>query len=124
MDNVNNNTARSPDDSRDWTAESIYDSRVSLPKYVDHRFKLQPIRNQGNQGSCAAQTASCMKEWQENKDIGFKNYMSPQYIYNNRSNQNSEGMFGRDVMKILSKKGCCFEKTYPYNIIEKPEMIK
>jgi len=120
----NNNTVPSPDDSRDWTAESIYDSRVSLPNYVDHRYKLQAVRNQGRQGSCAAQTAACMKEWQENKDIGFNNYMSPQYIYNNRSNQNSEGMFGRDVMKILSNKGCCFEKTYPYFTIEKPEMIK
>ena len=39
-------------------------------------------------------------------------------IYNNRSNQDSEGMFGRDVMRILSNLGSCSEDTYPYRTIE------
>lgn len=117
------NTIPSPDDSRDWIAESIYKDDIILPQIVDHCSLLQDVRNQGNQGSCAAQTAACMKEWQEYIDIGFNNYMSPQFIYNNRKNQESEGMFGRDVMKILSKQGCCFEMTYPYNVIESPDKI-
>ena len=51
MDNFhNNNIVPSPDDSRDWTAESIYDSKISLPEYIDHRYKLQLIRNQGKHG--------------------------------------------------------------------------
>lgn len=124
MESFKDDTTPSPDDSRDWVAESIYSSEIQLPLTLDHSILLQPIRNQGNQGSCAAQTAACMKEWQELNDFGFNNYMSPQYIYNNRTNQDSEGMFGRDVMRILSNKGCCSEEKYPYNKIEEPENIE
>lgn len=123
MESFKDNTCPSPDDSRDWIAESIYSSKIKLPITLNHSLNLQPIRNQGDQGSCAAQTAACMKEWQELKDYGFNDYMSPQYIYNNRENQHSEGMFGRDVMKILSNKGCCIEDEYPYNLIESSEEI-
>jgi len=65
-----------------------------------------------------------MKEWQEFHDIQFNEYMSPQFIYNNRSNQETEGMFGRDVMKILHKIGSIPETKYPYNIIQKPNDIE
>jgi len=115
---VNNYTTPSPDDNRDWIAESIYLTCHMLPEIVDHRKKLQAIRNQGQQGTCAAQTAACMKEWQEFHDVGFNKYMSPQFIYNNRTNQQSEGMYGRDVMRILSKIGSCSEDIYPYGKIE------
>ena len=120
---VNNGATQSPDDQRDWVAESIYSSNYQLPEILDHRKKLQAVRNQGKQGSCAAQTVACMKEWQENKDIGFNKYMSPQFVYNNRINQSSEGMYGRDVMKILSNIGCCSEDIYPYRLIEEPDKI-
>lgn len=113
----------SPEDSRDWLAESIYSTSFSLPEVVDHRNNLQPIRDQGEQGTCAAQTAACMKEWQEHKDVNFDKYMSPQFIYNNRENQDSEGMYGRDVMRILSKIGSCSETSYPYHKIEDPNNI-
>ena len=64
-----------------------------------------------------------MKEWQELKDVSFNQYMSPQFIYNNRENQDSEGMYGRDVMRILSKVGSCSETSYPYQKIEDPNNI-
>ena len=114
---------QSPEDSRDWLAESIYSTSFSLPIVLDHRNNLQPIRDQGEQGTCAAQTAACMKEWQELKDVSFNQYMSPQFIYNNRENQDSEGMYGRDVMRILSKVGSCSETSYPYQKIEDPNNI-
>jgi C1A family cysteine protease len=113
----------SPDDERDWIAESIYKENIKIPSQVDHRGILTPIRHQGSQGTCAAQTASCMKEWQERKEIGFIGYMSPQFIYNNRENQNSEGMYARDVMQILATIGCCSEASYSYGKIQKPEAI-
>ena len=120
---INNVATPSPYDSRDWVAESIYLVGYQLPNTVDHRNKLQPIRNQGNQGSCAAQAAACMKEWQEYYDVEFNKYMSPQFIYNNRTNQDSEGMYGRDVMRILSNLGSCSEDAYPYHTIESPQDI-
>lgn len=116
------NTVRSPEDIRDWKAESIY-KITSVPKSFSLISDLQPIRNQGSQGTCAAQTAACMKEWQEKKDILLNEYMSPQFVYNNRENQDSEGMYGRDVMKILQNIGICKEYNYKYGKIQKPDEI-
>lgn len=116
-------TIPSPLDGRDWSAECIYNSRSLIPNEFDMRPMLSPVRDQGNQGTCAAQTAACIKEIQEKKDVNFSGYMSPQFIYNNRQNQDSEGMYGRDVMRILSDIGSCKESTYEYGIIQKPDDI-
>lgn len=104
---------KSPDDFRDWIAETIYPD-VDLPKELDLRGDLQPIRNQGRQGSCVAQAGCVMKEWQEKKDVKLNEYFSPQYIYNNRENYPNSGMYGRDLMRILTKLGCCREVIFPY----------
>ena len=112
------NIVPSPRDDRDWNSEAIFDTSTKLPRYFDLRKKLNKPRNQGYQGTCAAHVAACMKEWQERKDVGFSGYMSSQFIYNNRNNQTSSGMYGRDVMNILKNKGCCSEDTYPYETIE------
>ena len=49
--------------------ESIRDSNIQkeeiYPESLDLTCDLPPIRNQGEQGTCAAQTAACMKEYQE-----------------------------------------------------------
>ena len=113
----------SPDDNRDWIAENIFSKLLKAADVYDLRNDLNTVRNQGRQGSCAAQTAACMKEWQEKQNIGYDNYMSPQFIYNNRANQDGEGMYGRDVMKILNKTGIVEEKFYKYGLIEKQENI-
>ena len=100
-----------------------------LPNILDYRNDLLPIRNQGSQGSCYAQAASCMKEWQEKRDYGLNEYLSPQFFYNNRSNlyddisNNDEGMYGRNVMKLLKNIGICKEKIYPYGLIEDKKKI-
>lgn len=111
------NLKPSPIDERDYIAETIYPVSAGLPESVDLRNDLQPIRNQGPFGTCAAQTASCMKEWQEKNDVQFDDHMSPQFVYNHRDNQDGEGMFSRDVMKILNKKGIVPETTYPYETV-------
>ena len=58
-------TTPSPLDERDWAAESIYDTSLKLPKKLDLRGDMPFVRNQGSLGTCAAQTAAAMKEWQE-----------------------------------------------------------
>jgi len=116
----NYDTYPSPLDEKDWIAESIYlmrrkrDGEIDLPKELDLRKDLQPIRSQGGQGTCSAQTASCMKEWQEKKNINLNEYFSPQFIYNLRENYPNSGMYGRNTMQILQKIGCCREIHYPY----------
>lgn len=120
----NNTTVKSPEDNRDWILESLVNYKDKLPKTVDYRPMLRAIRNQGSLGTCAAQTAACIKEYQEYKDVQFDSYFSPMFIYNNRVNQNTEGMYGRDVMTILSKKGVCPESYLSYGTIRKPEQIE
>ena len=106
----------SPQDSRDWMAESIYPATrdLSLPKTLDLRPYLPLPRNQGSRGTCAAFSASAIKEYQEYKDYGFSGNMSPEYIYHFRKTVPGEGMFGRNVMKILSQNGVCTERQLPY----------
>ena len=113
----------SPLDDRDWVGDSIYHPVTYIPEKLDLRNNLLPIRNQGPYGTCAAQSAACMKEWQEKKDINFENYFSPQFIYNLRENSDSEGMYGRDVMKILNKYGICPEEKYEYGKLEDKNII-
>ena len=43
-------------------------------------------------------------------------------IYGEDKN-NDEGMFGRDVMKMLKEIGVCEEKDYPYGKIENKDNI-
>lgn len=117
------NATLSPDDPRDFQADIIFPADLSLPKTHDPRKDLLDVRNQRVQGSCVAQSSACLKEIQEKKNIGFEEYMSPQFIYNNRINQNEDGMYSRDSMKILYKKGIVPEQEYPYGKIEKPENI-
>lgn len=120
------NVKKSEEDKRDWVFDDICSSK-SIPLSCDYRNQLMPVRNQGTQGTCYAQSAACMKEWQERKDYGLEEYLSPQFFYNNRDywNNNKQdgedsledyGMTGRDVMKILKSSGICLESEYPYGI--------
>lgn len=112
---------RSPYDSRDYLIETLTGSTISkegIPNMVDYRKVLKLAMNQGKQNTCSAFAAIGCKEWQENRDIKIRIDFSAQYIYNNRSNYPEEGMYGRDVMEILLKKGCCRESFYNYGLVE------
>lgn len=108
------NLQPSPKDDRDFLLESIYPYSVALPATLDLRNGMPSVRDQGQYGTCSAQTAAAMKEWQERVDVNFKSYMSPQFIYNLRENYGTEGMTPRDTMKILYHVGIVPEKDYPY----------
>jgi len=111
----NFNIIKSPVDNRDFLLESIYPVSIKLPKVWDLRNQLTSVRDQGTQGICSAQTAACIKEWQEKVDIGRSGHFSPQFVYNLRPNKDSSGMYPRDTMDILNKIGIVSEKDYPYN---------
>lgn len=96
---------KSPNDDRDLLAKNIYNSRLRVPKNLDLRKKMNNVRNQGETAKCGAFSGASIKEWQENQDLGFSGYFSPDYIYNKRSNKEESGMYARDVMKILHKYG-------------------
>ena len=120
------NFKQSPDDERDFifTNEKLDNLKNTFPVELDLRNELMPVRNQGSQGTCYAQSAACMKEWQEKHNYDNNEYFSPQFFYNLRSNKydentnNDEGMYGRDVMILLKTYGICPEQLYPYGKIE------
>jgi C1A family cysteine protease len=119
------NLKKSPIDVRDYMLEAIYPEAVKLPEEWDLRPQMRPIRDQGQQGTCSAQTAAAIKEWEEFVDVKFEAYMSPQFVYNLRENQESDGMTPRDTMNILYKIGIVSEADYPYGtFILIPEELK
>lgn len=119
------NLQKSPTDPRDFMLESVYPDNVKLPEVWDLRPQMRPIRDQGQQGTCSAQTAAAMKEWEENIDVKFSDYMSPQFVYNLRPNQESSGMFPRDTMDILYKVGIVPENDYKYGTFSTiPDTLK
>ena len=110
------NAKKSIKDERDFIYEDFIKFNYNeLPLVVDYRNELQPVRNQGDQGTCYAQSAACMKEWQEYRDYKLYEYLSPQFLYNNLENDGDNGMTGRDVMRILKNVGICKEIEYKYD---------
>jgi len=115
---------KSPTDPRDWIYDNlplmsapISTTTQELPEEFDLRGFLPPVRDQGQLGTCAAFSASCIKEYHEKIDNPtlFSGYMSPFFIYCNRINKPSEGMYLRDVMRILQKCGAAREHFLPYS---------
>ena len=99
----------------------------TFPDILDLRNNIGPVRDQGTLGSCASFASSAMKEWQERNDGTFSGYLSPAYIYINRSNNPSEGMFLSDACDILANKGVCREVDYSYSTFianKSPDIIK
>lgn len=112
------NLQKSPYDSRDFIVESVYPDAVTLPEEWDLRPQMRFVRDQGTQGTCSAQAAAAMKEWQESMDVQFNEMMSPQFVYNLRQNQGESGMWPRDTMDILYKIGIVPEKDYHYGTFD------
>ena len=119
----------SPIDERDWCWESIVRGDTKLPSELDLRNYCQPVRNQGSRGTCAAFTASAIKEYHEAVEYTKKHkkkwkcFMSPNSVYFYRSTKPGAGMFGRNVMKILKVKGICTEYYFPYNGRKEPKSV-
>jgi len=110
------NITPSPRDDRDLNIDMILDEYVKIPRVLDWSSHLLEVRNQGVQGTSLAQAGSCILEWINRKIYKTEMRMSPQFIYNNREDNNSTVMCGRDLMKLLKSYGCCTENSCPYNV--------
>jgi C1A family cysteine protease len=113
------NIKKSPYDWRDFKFRAIY-APVSLPSKSNNRQFMLPARDQGNQGTCAAFSASEAQQCRDTKEFGLKEYLSPQFIYNQREDLNEEGMTNRDLMKLIQDKGVCLEHLYRYGTFTEP----
>lgn len=103
----------SPVDIRDYEYPAVR-TRSLIPATLDLRNSLTEVRDQESQPTCVAQAGCCCKEYQERREINFNDHLSPQFIYNNRSNYPGVGMHGRDLMQILQRLGVAQEKTFNY----------
>ena len=106
---------KSPPDSRDWKLSRVLPKVEILPRKTNNRETAAPFRDQGPYPTCAAFTAALVKYWQERKDIGLSELLSPWFVYANREDPNEDGMYMRDLMKILKSEGICLERLAPYS---------
>lgn len=104
---------KSPHDERDFLYDQVCTAHPPLPKTFSLKADMFPVRDQGPQGSCVAQTLSAVQEYNNQKDTLLKGYLSPQFIYDCRP-KNKAGMNCRNAMKFLKDYGVCLESTYPY----------
>jgi len=122
---------QSPPDERDWNWEALAmnGGKVEIPEELDLRKYCMPVWSQGSRGTCAAFTATAIKEYQEivqyekNHGTKWNSHMSPDSVYFYRSNKPSAGMYGRNVMQILQKKGICTNYYFPYSDKEEPTKV-
>ena len=89
----------------------------TLPDTIDLRDKLGSVRDQGSIGSCVSYGISCMKEWQVNNDNEYDGYLSPAFIYVQRSNAGQPGMYLSNACDIMAAKGICTDETLPYSVL-------
>jgi hypothetical protein len=116
------NVKKSPHDPRVYKAKHHLKAIV-LPEVLDYRDVFDryfPVIDQGEQGSCAACAGTAMRQYQEFVDTGLIKKLSEQFIYNNREGLGEEGMYMKDLMRILYKVGVCLNKLCPYGNTEPP----
>ena len=92
---------------------------VKVPARVDYTYRMSPVRDQGEEGTCVAfATASGIKDYQEMIDYGKLVPMSPRFLYNLCKKidgmPDEEGTTVRTAMKVLKGYGTCRESLWPY----------
>lgn len=123
-------------DPRDWYIEShpaamkFFHSKPVFGKAieswspasgsVDLREWCSPIENQGQLGSCTAQTAAGMVEFLERRAHGRYTDASRLFIYKTTRNllgwEGDTGAYIRSAMKALTIFGAPPERTWPYDV--------
>jgi C1A family cysteine protease len=84
---------------------------------------LPTVKNQGDVNSCAAHSSSSILEWFNKQETKKYQKLSTGFIYGMQGvafNRMGEGMYLRDVCKIIYEYGDCLSTTVPFNV-EMPE---
>jgi len=117
-------------DRRDLLYAAPPDVAKALPAKVDLRSKCPPVYDQGQLGSCTANSIAGAIEFDQMKQEAPKPPFTPSRLfiyYNERAiegtvNTDSGGQI-RDGIKSCAKQGACPEEMWPYDIskfAEKP----
>ena len=107
-------------DLRDYT----YEPEIAMAAELPEQFELwtPPVKNQGYVGSCVAHTAAEIEEYFNHIEGKSSYALSVGYIYGCRYDYKGTGMYLRDALKTLSKKGISTHEEFPYNK-EVPDII-
>jgi C1A family cysteine protease len=81
---------------------------------LDLSPQLNPVRNQGSEGSTVAFTIATVLENALYQKDHIKVSISPRYIYNGINNKNDGGAFFVDAFNFLSTTGAVEESAWPY----------
>lgn len=113
---VNNLKIFSPDDARDYKLEK--EEKILPEKYEPE--KRLPVSNQWSSSMCVSHAISTVLSYCEMKQHGYDepNEYSRGFIYGNRNgeNENMEGMYVRDAIKILQKEGDCLHRQFRWHM--------
>lgn len=89
---------------------------VHLPENVDLRFKMPPIFDQGELGSCTANAICALVGYLDHGFIGSRLFL----YYNERKIENDintdSGAYASDGINSLLTYGICSEQKWPYDI--------
>lgn len=104
--------AKPPVDYKNYMERMYGDIR--LPPQTRLDTFIHHISNQGNQGSCVAQTVCTMKTIQELMETRQRYIFSPAYIYNQINHGKDEGSRIADALQLLREQGVCPMEDMPY----------
>jgi C1A family cysteine protease len=89
-----------------------------LPEHVDLIPRMQPVRDQGNRGTCVAFASAAALELYWAKGGPATLDLSEQFLYCKCKERDGEpkesGTYVRVAMECVGKDGCCLEVTWPY----------
>lgn len=108
-------------DHRDLLYSAVAPKVARLPKKVNLQAKCSPIEDQGQIGSCTANSLAGALEFLEKKDDARFVDLSRLFVYYNErviegTVDQDSGAFIRDGIKSLAKQGVCPEQDWPYVI--------
>lgn len=114
-------------DNRDLMYKSIKPITFKLPSSINLTPFCSPVEDQGELGSCTANSLVAALEFielKEKRDKGlqppFSDYSRLFLYYNERALEGTTkvdaGAMIRDGIKSINTKGCCSEDSWPYDI--------
>jgi C1A family cysteine protease len=109
-------------DTRDRAYSAPLTALRALPTKIDLRPKCPPVLNQGNLGSCTANSISSAHLFEQMKQKAAAPFQPSRLFiyYNERSMEGTissdAGAQIRDGFKSIANQGVCAETTWPYDI--------
>jgi C1A family cysteine protease len=89
-------------------------SDISDVSKLDLSSQMNPVRDQGYEGSTVGFTVAAALEYALLQRDNIKTTISPRYIYNSINHKNDNGALFTDAFNLLSKTGAVEESAWPY----------